>query len=320
MNNFWQDLKKPFFVLAPMDGVTDTSFRQLITKTARPDVLMTEFTSVEGLNSKGSKLVGKRLQFAPEEHPIVAQIWGLTPEFFKKSAQLIKELGYDGVDINMGCPVHDVIKTGACSAMINNHELAKQVIEATIEGAAGLPVSVKTRLGFKEFQTEEWFSFLLGFDLAVITVHGRTVAEQSKVPAHWDEIGKVVKLRDQINPNILIVGNGDIESVQEGLDKAQEFNLDGIMVGRGIFHDFWMFDPEKSGGKVTVEQRLAKLLEHTKMYNQIWEGKKDFNVLKKFYKIYASGFDGAVDLRVKLMATHSSQEVESIVAEYIKSQ
>src|SRR3989344_5899284 len=236
MKNIWQSLTKPFFVLAPMDDVTDTVFRQVVAVVSKPNLFFTEFTNVDGLQSVGREKVLTRLQHQKTERPLIAQIWGLNPENFCKSAQDISKMDFDGIDLNMGCPEHGTVKKGACSALINNPELAAQIIAATKKGAGDLPVSVKTRIGFSEIQTEEWCGFLLKQDIAVLTVHGRTVKEMSKVPAHWDEIGKVVKLRDKMGLKTLIIGNGDVENREDGLKKVQEYGVDGIMIGRGIFH------------------------------------------------------------------------------------
>lgn len=216
MKNFWQkqinlDSEEPFFILAPMEDVTDIVFRGIIRKynsaeyvksrlgivlyqKINPEILFTEFTNCDGMCSVGQSRVIHRLKYDPNERPIIAQIWGKTPQNYYETAKLCLELGFDGIDINMGCPEKNVIKQGCCSALINNKELAKEIIDSVKKGTEGkIPVSVKTRIGFKLIQTENWFNFLLDQDLDAITVHGRTVA-QDEVPANWDEIAKVVVL------------------------------------------------------------------------------------------------------------------------------
>jgi len=210
MQSFWNTLEKPILIQAPMDDVTDTVFRQIIARCGKPDVFFTEFTNVEGMCSRGKDKVGKRIVFTPVERPIVAQIWGLDPLKFTETAKLIKRMGFDGIDINMGCPEKSVVKRGSCGAIIDNPKLAKEIILAVRKGAVGLPISVKTRIGVKNIQTEKWIKFLLEMDLDAITIHGRTVAEMSDVPNHWDEIGKAVRLRDSMKSKTLIIGNGDI--------------------------------------------------------------------------------------------------------------
>ena len=198
--NFWTKIKKPVMILAPMDGVTDTVFRQIVCKVGRPDVLFTEFVPVDAIVSPAQqKVIENSLRFDESERPIVAQIWGIDPEKFFESAKILAKLGFDGIDINMGCPTHDVIKKGACSALIKNPKLAKDIIMATIKGANGLPVSIKTRIGFDKLETENWVKSLLETPISALILHLRTAREMSKVPAHWEEIEKAVKIRNELN-------------------------------------------------------------------------------------------------------------------------
>jgi len=245
MNNIWQKLKKdkkPFFVLAPMDDVTDTVFRQIVKKHAPADLMMTEFANTDGWCSAGKEAIYKRLKYVEEERPLIAQIWGAKPEHYEIMSRDIVELGFDGIDINMGCPIKDVVKTGACSALIENHDLTEEIIKAVKRGTQGkIPLSVKTRIGYNKIDTETWCGFLLSQDIDALTIHGRTKKDMSKVPAKWDEIAKVVKLKDQISPQTVIVGNGDVLTRQDGVDKANQYGVDGIMIGRGIFQDFFVF-------------------------------------------------------------------------------
>lgn len=292
-----------------MEDVTDTVFRRIVAKNGRPDVFFTEFTNIDALDTKGWETVSKRLIYTEEERPLVAQIWGLRPEKYYEAAKRLVAMGFDGIDINMGCPERSVVKHGACSALIKDHPRAKEIIDATKRGANGeVPVSVKTRIGFNQIQTEEWTGFLLEQDLPVLTVHGRTVKEMSKVPAHWDEIGKVVRLRDQMSIGTLIVGNGDVESYRDGLEKAKTYGVDGIMIGRGVFHNFYIFDKTKNWSEATTGEKLAIMRSHILLYEKTWEGKKHYQILKKFFKIYVSGFDGASDVRAKFMETKTAEE------------
>jgi tRNA-dihydrouridine synthase len=313
--NFWKQLSKPFFVLAPMDDVTDTSFRRVVAQAAPADVYFTEFTSVDGLMSQGGHLaVERRLKFDPAEleRPLVAQIWGLDLDNYKQTAEDLVRRGFSGIDINMGCPVKDVIKKGCCSALINNPTLAAQIIAAVKAGAGDLPVSVKTRIGFHDITTEEWIGFLLRQDVAAITIHARTTREQSKVPAHWDEVAKAVKLRDELAPDTLIIGNGDVRNREHGLELAKETGADGIMIGRGVFHDLFAFDDEIHD----PSELFDHLLRHLDLYEEAWEGTKPYDILKKFFKIYVNGFPGASDLRVQLMETKSADEAREVLSRY----
>lgn len=327
MVNFWQTLGRPFFSLAPMDDVTDVVFRQIVAETARPDVFFTEFTSCDGLFSFGHEVLMRRLKIAKGENSIVAQIWGANPETHYKAAKLVKELGFDGVDINMGCPDRNVIRAGACSALINNPVLAKEVVLATVEGASasgrdkgGIPVSVKTRIGFRGIQTEEWLGFLLSLPIAALTIHGRTARQESKVAANWEEIGKVVKLRDSINPDILVIGNGDVVNREDGEEKAEKHGVDGIMIGRGIFKDLWAFAKESEKPKADHKYMLNLLIEHVNLFEETWGETKNYHILKKFYKIYVGDFCGANKLRTELMESKSYQEARDIVSNFLNLQ
>ncbi|MDP2585251.1 MAG: tRNA-dihydrouridine synthase [Candidatus Levybacteria bacterium] len=308
MRNFWKDLKKPILIQAPMEDVTDTVFRQIIAKCGTPDVFFTEFTNVEGMCSRGKDKVGQRLIFTPNEHPIVAQLWGLTPSKFLETAKLVKTMGFDGIDINMGCPEKRVVKKGSGGELINNPTLAKEIVLATREGANGLPISVKTRIGVKDIQTEKWLGFLLKLSLDAITIHGRTVAEMSSGLPHWDEIGKVAKLRDSMKLKTLIIGNGDIKRRKEAFEKCEKYKLDGIMIGRGIFDNLWIFNKNVKLENISYQEKLKLLTEHIKLFNKTWEKTKNFSLMKKFYKIYISGLPDAKNIRMKLMEFKSAKE------------
>jgi nifR3 family TIM-barrel protein len=309
MSNFWQILPKPFFVLAPMEEVTDTVFRRIISSCGRPDLMVTEFTSVEGLASEiGRSKVIHRLQYTSEEQPLVAQIWGITPEHYYQAGVYAREQGFAGLDINMGCPVKKVIKQGACSALIKNPSLASDVIKAAQEGSQDIPVSVKTRIGFGEIQTEEWIGFLLQHQLDALTIHGRTVKELSDYPAHWDEIGKAVKLKNKLSPETVIIGNGDILSYQQGLEMAGQYQVDGIMIGRGVFHNPWIFNPKIDPSNLSTEIKVQKLIEHIQLFDQTWGNEKNFAVMKKCFKMYLNNFPGASEIRSKLMTCNTAEE------------
>lgn len=317
MKNIWQKLKKPIFILAPMDDVTDTVFRQIIADLAAPDLYFTEFTSVDGIVSeKGFEAVSKRLLFTQKERPVIAQIWGADPEKFFEASKVIKKMGFDGIDINMGCPEKSVVKRGMCAGLINNPKLAAEIIEATRKGGR-LPVSVKTRIGMREIQTEEWIGFLLKQDLDALIIHGRTVREMSKLPAHWDEISKAVQLRNKINPKTLIIGNGDVVSYNDGLDKVKRNGVDGVMIGTSIFKNLWIFNPSTQSSNPGLYIRLQMLLKHTLLFVNTWGNAKSFSILKKFFKCYLSDFEGAGKIRNKFMETSNLEEVEKLVKTYI---
>jgi tRNA-dihydrouridine synthase len=309
-------LPKPFFVLAPMDDVTDTVFRRIVARCARPDLFFTEFVNVDGLQSAGRERLLKRVQFTPEEQPLIAQVWGKDPENFRKTAAELVDMGFAGIDLNMGCPDKTVVKNGCCSALMNNRDLAVEIIKATQEGAAGrVPVSVKTRLGFNHIDLS-WHELLLQQNLAMLTVHGRTRKEMSEVPARWDAIGQIRELRDRIAPETLVVGNGDIETHQQGRDLAAQYGLDGIMIGRGVFHDPFVFAEQSPWAGYTKEQKLALYAEHIKLFAATWtHGERRVVMLNKFCKVYVNGFDGAKELREKLMAAGTTDDLLRILDE-----
>lgn len=310
MKSIWHDLPQPFFILAPMDAVTDTVFRHVVDKAARPDMFFTEFTNTDGYCSpKGRHSTYSRLLFTPDEQPLVAQIWGTKPEHFAEMARGLKEMGYQAIDINMGCPAKDVTKKGAGSALIQTPELAAEIIAAT--KTAGLPVSVKTRIGYRTRVTEEWLSFLLKQDIVALTVHARTMKEASKVPAHWEEVAKAVKLRDQIAPHTLIIGNGDVADRTEGLRRIAETGSDGIMIGRGVFANVFCFEHEPR--EHSREEFFDLLNYHLDLWEKTWKGEPNYHALKRFFKIYVKGFAGASELREKLMNTASLEEARDAV-------
>jgi len=316
MKSVWQTIAKPIYILAPMEDVTDTVFRRIVNLCGRPDLYFTEFTNVDGMASKGDKVVSQRIQFTKEEKPLIAQIWGMKPENYFKAAVRLKNLGFDGIDINMGCPQKSVISNGACSALMKNKPLAKEIIQATKEGAGDLPVSIKTRIGFKTIILEDWIDFLLDQDLAALTIHGRTVAEMSKVPTHWDQIGIVTQMRNAKEKDTLIIGNGDVKSLSEAKEKATVYGLDGIMIGRGIFENPWLFNRGKTLDSITIADRIALLTKHVSLYEETWGKNKNFQILKKYFKIYIANFDGAQELRAKLMETGNGADVVNVLEQY----
>ncbi|OGC93184.1 hypothetical protein A2876_04760 [Candidatus Amesbacteria bacterium RIFCSPHIGHO2_01_FULL_48_32b] len=361
--SFWQRLTKPFWVLAPMEDVTDSVFRRMVISVGRPDVCFTEFTNIDSiihafntspltplLNSgEGNKRrevlssvpALQRLVFSEIERPIVAQIWGVDPEKFYEAGQIIKKMGFDGVDINLGCPVKDVVKIGACAAMIGNTSRVAEIIAAVRE--SGLPVSVKTRIGYDRIITEEWIDFLLGQKLAVITIHGRTAREMSKVSNRWEEIGKAVAIRDGLmhvtNPSssafpsdgtpsvrfvsyafagrTLIIGNGDVKSVEQAEEMVEKYGVDGVMIGRGVLENIGCFrEFSNRNYQFTKIERTELLKKHLRMWGETWGENKNFSVLKKYVKVYVRDFEGSREMREKLVAAKDYSGLVSLVDSY----
>ena len=323
MNNFWEKLKKPFFVMAPMADVTDAVFRQIIAKYSEhgtphggPDVFFTEFVSSDGLMSAGREALIRDLDFSDNEHPIVAQLFTSSPENMRESAKLAKELGFDGIDINMGCPDRNVEKQGAGASMMKNPALAQEVIRAAQEGAEGLPVSVKTRVGYSKDELNTWLPALLETKPAAITIHARTRKEMSNVPAVWSRVAHAVDIAKK--SGTLIIGNGDVTSVAHGQKLAKETGADGIMIGRAIFGNPWLFNEKISYEDIPLVDRLRVMVEHTKLFEGKFGGAKNFAIMKKHYKAYVTGFGGAKELRMELMEGKTASDIEHIIEGYIK--
>lgn len=313
MDNFWQNLPRPFFILAPMEAVTDVVFRHVVARAARPDVFFTEFTNtVSYCSPRGNHSTKGRLLYTPDEQPIVAHIWGSDPQYFAEMAPGMREAGFGGIDINMGCPAPNVAPKGAGSGLINHPETAAAIIAASKAG--GLPVSVKTRLGYTHTsETADWISHLLHQDIVNLTVHMRTRKEMSKVSAHYELIDEIVKLRDQIAPQTLITINGDIRDRQHGLELiAAHPGIDGIMIGRGVFHNPFAF--ELNPRQHDRQELIDLLLYQLDLFDQYSDQTcRPFETLKRYFKIYIRDFDGASELRDKLMHTKSTDEVRSIL-------
>lgn len=317
MKGFWTKLNRPFFALAPMYDVTDAAFRQIIARYGHPDVTFTEFVSVSGLaHPDGQKKLMQHLWFDAIERPIVAQVFGTDPEHFERAAHLCHDLGFDGIDINMGCPEKNVVKQGAGAALIRDPKRASDIIAATIAGAGVMPVSVKTRIGFHKEEIDQWLPHVFATNIPHVTVHLRTQREMSKVDAHWELMPHIITLRNAICPETLITGNGDVATVSQGRDRARQSGCDGIMIGRGVFGNPWVFD--KTCPQISTQEKLRVMVEHTLLYEELFNGVKNFAIMKKHYKAYANGFVHAGELRALLMEARNGVEVERIVNHFLQ--
>lgn len=300
-----------------MEDVTDVVFRHVVQKAGAPDVFFTEFTNSDSFcHPDGIESVRGRLTFTEDEQPMVAHIWGDNPKFFREMSIRLAEMGFKGIDLNMGCPVPNVAERGKGSGLILRPEVAAELIEAAKAG--GIPVSVKTRIGFTQREElEGWISHLLRQDIANLSVHMRTRKEMSKVEAHWEDIPKVVELRDKLAPQTLITINGDILDRPMGLELAGKYGVDGIMIGRGIFKNPYAFEkePRTHTPKELIDLLQLQLDLQDKFSEQV---PRSIVGLHRFFKIYVKGFPGANDLRVKLMNTKSTDEVRAILAEFLQ--
>ncbi|MDP3956985.1 MAG: tRNA-dihydrouridine synthase [bacterium] len=328
---FWGKLAKPFFVLAPMANVTDAVFRRVIIKYSKPDVMWTEFVSADGLcHPEGRKALLRDLSFTEAERPIVAQLFTAHPEKMFEAAKLTAGLGFDGIDINMGCPDKNVMKQGAGATLMKDPKLAQELIIAAREGTIAfgkeLPISVKTRLGFNEDNLEAWLPNLLEAKPAAITVHARTKKEMSKVPARWESVKHAVEIAE--GSGTLIIGNGDVKDLKDAESKIRETGADGVMLGRAIFGNPWLFDKNKTA--VTVEEKLRAAVFHTQLFEEVWHpptsldevfragDTKSFELMKKHYQAYINHFPQAKELRMKLMVCHNASEVAQAIENFIK--
>jgi nifR3 family TIM-barrel protein len=313
-----------------MSDVTDIAFRSILAKYGKNRenkdriVFWTEFVAADGLcNKLAKKKLSHILEFSEKERPIVAQVFGANPENTKKACQYVASLGFDGIDINMGCPDKSVISQGAGAGLIRTPELARKIIRAAHDGikSAGqnIPVSVKTRIGFNKEDIDNWIPELLKEDISALTIHLRTVKEMSLVPAHWEHIKKIKELIKKSGKDILLIGNGDIVSIKDGEEKAIKYGCDGVMIGRGVFGNPWFFLLEEKGD-ISLEERLKVMVEHTKLFEkELSKPKhKNFAVMKKHYKAYVNNFEGAKELRVKLMEAENAKQVEKIVNDFLK--
>ncbi len=318
-DNFWHDLPKPFFILAPMEDVTDVVFRHVVSEAARPDVFFTEFANSESYcHPEGHHSVRGRLMFTEDEKPIVAHIWGDKPEFFRQMSIGMAEQGFKGIDINMGCPVPNVAENGKGSGLICHPELAGEIIQAAKAG--GLPVSVKTRLGFAEVdEWRDWLTHIFKQDIVNLSIHLRTRDEMSKVPAHWELIPEIKKLRDEIAPHTLLTINGDIADREAGLKLVEQYGVDGVMIGRGIFSNPFAFEQESREHSSTELLDLLRI--HMDLHDKYSEIEpRSFKPLPRFFKIYVRGFRGASELRNELMSAKNTNEVRALLDEFMAKQ
>lgn len=334
MKTFWQVAQdkaikeaRPLVMVAPMADVTDIAFRTMIAKYSRmgedrggPDVMWNEFVSADGLNSPGREMLKRDLAFGEGERPIIAQLFTDDAENMREAVKLCKDLGFDGVDINMGCPVNNIGKQGAGAELINTPDIAVGLIEAARSAAGDMPVSVKTRIGFNKIEYKEWLGKLLACNLPALTIHLRTKKEMSLVPAHWELATEIYQYCKSIAPETIIIMNGDVKTLKEAQEKYEKYKMDGVMIGRGVFGTPWFFDWDlmRASKEKTLKEKFEIMLEHTKLYEETVGKYKSFAIMKKHYKAYVNGFDRASDLRVRLFECDNYTEVEKIMREYME--
>ncbi len=334
MQGFWHRLARPFFVLAPMEDVTDVAFRTLIAKYASasvPRVLYTEFTSADGLiraDEAGQRKLSKKLEFGEGERPIVAQLFTAKPEYMEESARICLDMGFDGFDINMGCPANEVVRQQCGAALIQNPALARELIRAAKRGCCScasqtctsrrcIPVSVKTRVGYNTDELETWLPELLAEEPAVVILHARTRKDMSEVPARWERVARAVEIRDSMNSSTLIVGNGDVKNLADARERAEATKCDGVMIGRGVFGNPWLFSNRED--EAAPEEKMKVLIEHIELFQTHLSGYQNDAVMKRHFKAYVGGWDGAKELRIRLMEADSLDDAKRILAENLSA-
>lgn len=307
--NFWRGLERPFFAQAPMEDVTDVAFRRLIARYGKPDVMFTEFTSADGLvlaPPEGQKVLRKKLAFHESERPIIAQLFSTYPDRMREAAKIVQDLGFDGLDINMGCPVREVVNSGCGAALIKNPELAQALVVAAHEGAPNIPISVKTRIGYRVNEIETWIPKILDTPLSALTLHLRTREEMSDVPAHWEFMPSIVEIRNTQRPDVRILGNGDVKNLDEARKRVDDTGCDGVMLGRAIYGNPWLY--AKRELPPIREEKIAALVEHLNLFEELMSDTQNYAVMKKHFKAYISGWEGAKEERVRLMETKNAAE------------
>lgn len=351
----WRQLlasDKPLVGMSPMDGITDEAFRLTQIHFAQPDFNFTEFVSSEGISRGGVKLYDQLL-FSSSESPIIGQLFGKDPDSFYKSSIILCELGFDGIDINMGCPAKTVVHNGSGAALIGKPELASEIIKAAKSGIAdwsqgirkitdiglnqktldviaknkkytGLPVkggvlgteglktptiSVKTRLGISEIIIEKWSEFILSHELDFLTIHGRTLKQAYSGVADWLAISKAAS---DNKTSAKIFGNGDINSRQQGIDYTKKYKVNGVLIGRAICGNPWVF----SDHDPTPQERFSAMLYHSQIFKEVFPHRV-FDSLRKHYLFYTSGLVNAKALRAKLIRINSIEELLELEKEFI---
>lgn len=316
-HNFWTTLNRPFSCIAPMSNITDSAMRLILAHHCKPDVIFTEFVSTSGLSSKkGRERLLPDLRFDTIEHPIVAQFFGRDPSQFYFCASLAADLGYDGIDINLGCPDRSVLRQGAGSGLIREPSLVSEILSAAKEGVQGRPVSVKTRLGYSDIAVDSWIPQLCEMKPAAIALHGRTRKQKYLGHADWNAIAKAATIAHSYG--IPLIGNGDIVSWQDAMQKTQHYGVDGFMIGRAAIGNPWIFSPEKTRKDIPLEELLSIIIEHAKVYEEHYNGIKSFANIRKHLKSYIADFSGAKALRIALVHAESAAHVQEIVSNFLK--
>ena len=348
-SGFWETLAKPIIGLSPMDGVTDHPYRFIQKKYGQPDVIYTEFATVEGF-CRGAKKVLDSFLYDETQRPIVAQIYGTTPSFFRETAVALCQMGFDGIDINMGCPAKSVAHSGAGASLIKTPTLAKKIFQAvkngvkdwqagqTVENCSDIteelvkiikkrsqqlpqkyqqhnrivPITIKTRIGFDLKVTEKWIEHLLTIKPATIAIHGRTLRQGYSGEADWEEIGKAVKIAQ--GSDTIILGNGDVHNRNQALAKIKQYGVNGVLIGRSTFGNPWVFLNQEAD----IYTRAKVAIEHSLLFEKTFKNKENYRFLpmRKHLGWYIKGVAKAAKIRKELMQTKNAEEVKKILKNY----
>lgn len=349
--SFWQELPRPIMGVSPMDGITDFPFRQITKKYGNPAVVYTEFTSVEGLCHGADQLL-KDFLFDVSQRPVIGQIYGTTPDFFRQAAIVLCQLGFDGIDINMGCPAKNVAHSGAGAALIQTPQLAQEIIRATQLGIKQwqegitvencpditeaiaikvnqrssklpshyqdrtrmIPVSVKTRVGYHQPVIQEWIPTLVETEVAAIALHGRTLKQQYGGLASWELIGQAAELVK--NTGTLLLGNGDVKSLEDARQKITAYGTDGVLMGRAAMGNPFVF---KESDQQPDHLTLFKVaLEHAQLYEQTFGTDEKYNFLpmRKHLGWYVHDIPNASQIRLAIYRCNSSQEFVEVMKSF----
>ncbi len=281
-----------------MEDVSDFPFRQVLLKIGKPDVFFTEFVNVDGLTSKkGMNHVSHRLEKSKEQEPTLLQLWGNNPEKFVESVKLVKDSNFQGININLGCPVKKVMKVGCGSALIGNYDVVERIVKSIQDLSIDVPISVKTRIGLEKFD-EKWISFLLKLKLNEIFIHSRTAKQVFSGNADWKAINEVVNLKNVLCPKTKIVGNGDVKTIKQANEFVEKYKVDGIMIGREVMKNPWVFSERIPEKKERLETLLFHMQEMEKFIKKFPD--KGWQSIKKFYHGYLREDEELVSLRKEL--------------------
>lgn len=363
-SGFWLQLERPLVALSPMDGVTDMACRKMVAQYGRPDVMFTEFTSAEGLFHNVERLLWD-FDYSEIERPIVAQLYGHRPDDFYRATLLVCELGFDGVDINMGCPAKSVVHKNCGAKLITLPTLAREIMRATVQACidwseglqlsdAGItqeiidavgrrnekrsgrtrdsmrrriPYSVKTRIGYDSVSIETWVETLLQEKPAVISIHGRTLQQRYRGTADWEAIARAVCVAQ--GEETLIIGNGDITTMEDAARRILESGVDGVLIGRASLGNPWIFSDKDRmkeavrrrqpdslvSHQVARQERFRVAVEHARTYHA-WRGDQGFHSVRKHLGGYLRHFHDAAQLRHRAMQTTSPRELEALLNAY----